>query len=245
MGLERVKIVLVEPRGGLNVGSVARVMKNMGLSQLVLVNPYCDPLGLDARKMAVHGLDVLENAQIFESLASALADCYCVMATAGRVQNSDFCFESPRSTLPDLLLEQGNSALLFGSEDRGLNNQELHYAQRWIEIPANPDYPSLNLAQAVAICAYELYQLQTYSPLRRSATAMPASFAQKEGYYQQLEQTLFSIGYLYPHTAESRMKKFRTLFDRANLNQQEIALLRGILSQMDWAIDPTKRKPQG
>jgi len=238
--LENLRIILVEPAGPLNIGSVARVMKNMGLKQLWLVKPHCNHLGEEARQMAVHGDDVLNNAQIVDSLVEALTGCNRAIATTGRSRTASITLESPRVALPWLLNENLNSALIFGPEDRGLSNQELKYAQRCIGIPSNPEYPSLNLAQAVAICAYELYQLAKENPPNQEETTENlASLDLLEGYYQQLETLLLKIGYLYPHTATARMEKLRRLYHKAQLTQEEVTSLRGILSQVDWSLQYT------
>ncbi|MBW4545964.1 MAG: RNA methyltransferase [Symplocastrum torsivum CPER-KK1] len=243
MGLARVKIVLVEPAGALNVGSVARVMKNMGLSQLVLVNPQCDPLGVEARQMAVHGVDILETAQQVETLPLALTGCQRAIATTARVRSLSTQLEHPRVALPWLLEEAVTSALIFGPEYRGLSNVELNYAQRFVCIPSSADYPSLNLAQAVAVCCYELFQLaqgfpevepQNFFPTPQPIDAAPLEVL--EGYYEHLEAVLLKIGYLFPHTATARMEKFRSLFNRATPTAGEVAMLRGILRQMEWAL---------
>ncbi len=239
--LKQIKIVLVEPAGALNVGSIARIMKNMGLRQLVLVNPQCDPHGEEARLMAVHGRDLLKEARQVDNLAQALEGCQCAIATTARSRSLPTTLESPRSLLRTLLTNNLSSAIIFGRENSGLRNDELSYAQRFIEIPANPEYPSLNLAQAVAVCAYELYQA-TIQPevevIKNSTPPNPdiAPIDILEGYYQHLESVLLKIQYLYPHTVESRMEKFRRLFNRANLTEEEVAMLRGILRQTDWAI---------
>lgn len=272
--LSQVRIVLLEPAGPLNVGSVARVMKNMGLSRLVLVNPQCDPLGEAARLMAVHAADVLEGAQRVATLADALQGCLRAVATTGRDRAlPNTALESPRSCLPWLLASTSTStstdspppsALIFGREDRGLNNEELNYAQRFLRIPSHPDYPSLNLAQAVAVCCYELYEAAQQAGAIAAKTAAvdepgqssllpsgstssmvsvfepPATLDRVEGYYQQLEAMLLQIGYLYPHTASSRMEKFRRLFNRAYLTEPEVAMLRGILTQMKWALQQAR-----
>lgn len=253
--LALIRIVLVEPAGPLNVGAIARVMKNMGLHNLVLVNPQCDPLDGAARQMAVHAGDVLEAAQQVATLPLALQGCQRAIATTVRTRTTQTRLESPRSGLPWLLepplkpasLPQ-HSALIFGPEDRGLSNTELNYAQRFVRISSSPTYPSLNLAQAVAICCYELYQSayvepvtallgsQTLHPLLPPGLEMPASIDALEGYYQQLEAVLLKIGYLYPHTVASRMEKFRRLFNRTQLSDAEIRMLRGILTQVTWAL---------
>lgn len=243
---DNVRVVLVEPAGALNVGAVARVMKNMELRQLVLVNPQCDPLGEDARKMAVHAVDILETAITVATLPQALQNCQRAIATTGRARSKNFQIEHPRAALPWLL--EAPSALIFGPEDRGLNKEELNYAQRFVRIPANSAYSSLNLAQAAAICFYELYQaamsansldnLQHSQTAAKSAFPPPtqpaASIEALERYYQHLQDVLLQIGYLYPHTVASRMEKFRRIFNRAQLSTSEVTMLQGILSQIEW-----------
>jgi tRNA/rRNA methyltransferase len=260
LSLASVRIILVEPAGARNVGSVARVMKNMGFDHLVLVNPQCDHLGEDAQQMAVHGRDILEAAEVVRSLPEGLADCCRAIATLGRPY-AEATPEHPRSALPWLLegsllsnSPPSSTALIFGPEDRGLSNDELSHAHRFITIPSNPAYPSLNLAQAVGICCYELREIASSQELRQEpakdldnqsmsslqiAPPLPdrsASIAELEGFYQHLESLLLAIGYLQPQTANSRMKKFRRLFNRAMPSSEEVTMVRGILSQMNWAI---------
>ncbi|MEM7773465.1 MAG: RNA methyltransferase [Cyanobacteria bacterium P01_A01_bin.37] len=302
--LSRLRIVLVEPAGPLNLGSVARVMKNMGLSQLILVNPHCHPHDDDARLMAVHAADVLKSARIVATLPEALVGCHRAVATTARDRDIlDAPLEHPRHILPWLIGQQEvqaassftpqpialESALIFGPEDRGLSNTELSYAQHCLRIPTSSLYPSLNLAQAVAICCYELYQIAIFnwqnaihedaresesgfpsSPLVPAEPAIspqliqhsaakqitvshdaeggeplenssyPAPLDDMEGFYQHLEATLLSIGYVFPHTADSRMKKFRRMFNRATLTTTEVSMLRGILRQVGWAMNHNK-----
>ncbi|MEB3290058.1 MAG: RNA methyltransferase [Leptolyngbya sp.] len=270
--LDHVRIVLVEPAGPMNVGSVARVMKNMGLRQLVLVNPQCDPTSPESWRMAVHGREVLDSAQVVATLPEALAGCQRAAATTGRIHPQQHGLESPEAVLPWLLSVDSpaplTTALIFGPEDRGLSNEELIHAQRWIRIPASDAYPSLNLAQAVAVCSYLLHRQAIAPPAQgtgvngawaSSAVAQPsdhpvaagplppaprvasprvepASLDQIDGFCQDLETILLKIGYLYPHTAASRMAKLRQLLHRADPNSQELAMLRGILRQVNWAI---------
>lgn len=263
-GLNQVRIVLVEPAGARNVGSVARVMKNFGLHQLVLVNPQCDPQGPEARQMAVHAADLLAQAQTVTNLPQALAGCQRAIATTDRPRTLNIPLESPRTALPWLL--QAPAALIFGPEDRGLNNQELNHAQRWVGIPTSPDYSSLNLAQAVAVCCYELHLSQASPETTASPAIAPAGISSENlikswssstlpptattlaspepaatleelaAYYAHLEAVLLKIGYLYAHTAASRMQKFKRLYNRCQLSAQELAMLRGVLRQVEWAI---------
>ncbi|MDK3155418.1 RNA methyltransferase [Kamptonema cortianum] len=249
--LARVKIILVEPAGALNVGAIARVMKNLGLSQLVLVNPRCDRASGEARQMAVHAADLLEAAEVVNSLPEALKGCQRAIATTARARALETPLEAPRSTLGWLL--EAPSALIFGREDRGLTNEELNYAQRFVRIPSSEAYPSLNLAQSVAICCYELSQSargeasESANPLMKkksiSSLGETASLENLERYYQQLESVLLKIGYLYPHTVASRMEKFRRLYNRTYLTDNEVAMLRGVLSQVEWAIAQQERSP--
>jgi tRNA/rRNA methyltransferase len=239
--IEAVKIVLVEPAGERNIGSIARVMRNMGLSQLTIVNPQCDYLSEEAQIMAVHGREVLQQAEIVDTLPEALQKCHRAIATTARPRGIPTALETPRQAIPWLLEPNIRSALIFGPEDRGLSNQELSYAQRFICIEANPEYPSLNLAQAVGICCYELYHcyqsLTSQEQTAQKQNEELATMEQLEGYYQHLESVLLKINYIYPHTARNKMEKLRRIINRVNLNQQELALLRGILRQGEWGLN--------
>ena len=257
--LDEVRIVLVQPIGPLNVGSVARAMKNMGLRHLVLVSPLCDYLGEQARLMAVHAQDLLEAARVVATLPEALAGCTKAIATTSVERSRSIELENPKIALP-WLLQSGPSALIFGSEDRGLSNDELKYAQRFVRIPSSDAYHSLNLAQAVAVCCYQLYQSaisqddavgenapgsmtnefsclsSPHPPLKAGETLGSVPLEALEQYYEHLEAVLLKIGYLYPHTAQSRLEKFRRLLNRATPTPEEVSMLRGILRQMEWAL---------
>ena len=235
LSLAQLRIVLVEPAGPLNIGSVARVMKNFGLSQLVLVNPQCDPYSGDAKQMAVHAYDLVEAAITVKTLAEALVGCHRAIATTARPRDLQTPLESPELALPWLVDAALPTALIFGPEDRGLNNDEMLHAQRFIKIATCPTYESMNLAQAVAVCCYELSRVGQRPVENAFATDATAPLDVLDGYYHHLESILLKIGYLYPHTASSRMQKFRQLGHRASLSAQDVAMLRGILRQIDWA----------
>jgi tRNA/rRNA methyltransferase len=244
--LDLIRIVLVEPAGALNVGSIARVMKNMGLQQLVIVNPRCEVFGEEATRMAVHAIDLLETARIVPDLTTALAGCTRVIATTARDRAIPTQLETPRQALP-WLFASDPTALIFGREDNGLTNAELNYAQRYIRIPVGSAYSSLNLAQAVGVCAYELQMCASEPEVTDRIASIPiqsdlAPIEQVEGYYQQLETLLLDIGYLFPHTAAHRMEKIRRMYNRSQLSPNEVALLRGILSQFRGALDRASQK---
>ena len=246
--MSNIRIVLVETAGARNLGSVARVMKNFGLSELWLVNPQCDRFSDEAIQMAVHAPEILENAQIVHSLPEALVGCQRAIATSGRIDKGEVQVISPHQGL--IWLSQVETrAIVFGAEDRGLSNAEIQHCQQVMRIPVNPDYPSLNLSQAVGICCYQWQILQdtsishenltsqTAQDLLKSAPIDLATREELEAYYQQLESVLLKIGYVYPHTAFARLQKFRHIFDRANLSSSEVTMLRGILRQVNWATD--------
>lgn len=237
MSLSTIRIVLVEPAGPLNLGSVARVMKNFGLSQLFLVSPQCDRRSEEALLMAVHAHAILENAQVVNTIPEALQGCHFAIATIGREYSGQLPLESPTDALPSLFTASDQPvALIFGREDRGLSNEEINYAQKLIYIPTNPEYPSLNLATAVAICCYELSEIAQINLIENKPIPETAPAELREIYYQELETLLLNIGYLYPHTAARRMEKFRHLYNRANLQTKEVTMLLGILRQVEWAI---------
>ncbi len=237
--LPKLRMVLVEPAGALNVGSVARAMKNFGFTQLVLVKPRCDPFGSEARQMAVHAAELLAQAQLVASLPEALSGCQRVVGTTGRHGPLPSAAQIPARGLSWLLESTiSATALVFGPEDRGLSTDELAYCQRFVTIPTDDAYASLNLAQAVAICCYELRQLAVAEVGFAPSDPGPpeAEITELEDYFAQLQTILLQIGYLYPHTARSRMAKFRALLNRAHPTAAEVAMLRGTLRQLNWAL---------
>lgn len=195
--------------------------------------------------MAVHAGDLLATAQIVPDIPTALIGCTRVIATTGRDDNVPSPLETPRQALPWLVTSNEPTALIFGREDNGLTNVELNYASRCIKIPVAGEYSSLNLAQAVGVCAYELQMCaSSINDLDRANPQILIPQQDKiatvdlvEGYYQQLETLLLEIGYLFPHTTARRMEKIRRIYNRSQLSPNEVALLRGILSQVRWAID--------
>ena len=236
-------LVLVEPAGPLNVGSVARLCANFQIPQLRLVAPRCDHLGSEARQMAVHGEAVLENAQLFTDLAGALADCQRVVATSGRVETESLPLSDPGPAMRWLwegATREASAALVFGREDRGLSNAELLQAGRVVRLATSDVYASLNLSHAVAICLHELQGCKSRSD--RTSPTLPSAGDSElcnrgalEATLADAEALLLEVGFLYPHTAEARMAKLRALLQRAQVQQPEVALLRGMVRQLRWA----------
>jgi len=235
----KVVLVLVEPAGPLNVGSVARLCANYEISQLRLVAPRCDPNDPQARLMAVRGGPQLAAAQCFDRLADALADCGRVLACSGRREQQERPHLAPAEALAWLLQPQmgpANVALVFGREDHGLHNSELDQAGRLLRIPTGPSYGSLNLSHAVAICLATLEQQRqnTVPSSAVSTSALPPQGA-LEATLTDAEALLLEVGFLYPHTARARMAKLRQLLLRAEASADDVALLRGMVRQLRWA----------
>jgi len=244
-------VVLVEPAGPLNVGSVARLCANFEIDQLRLVAPRCDHRGPEARQMAVHGEALLEQARLYPDLAAAIADCQRVVATSGRIETESLPLSEPGPALHWLCQHNTNpagrnnpmAALVFGREDRGLSNAELLQAGRVVRLATSEAYASLNLSHAVAICLHELQACRT-QPLPVPAVS-PAPITSSdddlcsrgalEAALADAEALLLEVGFLYPHTATARMAKLRALLQRAQVQEPEVALLRGMVRQLRWA----------
>ena len=232
-------MVLVEPAGPLNVGSVARLCANYNIQDLRLVSPRCDPADPEAVRMAVHGDAVLQHATIFPSLLDAVADCQQVVASCGRIDHGEIPLQSPEEIAPWIQTgrTQGlRSALVFGREDRGLSNEELLISHRVFKLHTGDTYPSLNLSHAVAVVLHELererrLQTQPDAPV----SEIPASAPELDGCLRDAEELLLEVGFLLEHTAKARMAKVKGLVQRALIRSDEVALLRGMVRQLRWA----------
>lgn len=233
------KLVLVEPAGPLNVGSVARLCRAYGIEELRLVAPRCDPLSDEARLMAVKGLPLLQQARLFPTLAAALADCGGVVATSGRPEGEPLPLEDPDDALAWLLASDPvlPSALVFGREDRGLSNDELLQAGRLLQIPTPTPHGSLNLSHAVAVVLHDLHRLarQAPAPAVAAVAEAPCPRGVLEAMLSDAEELLLEVGFLLPHTAHARMAKLRALLQRGQVSAPEVALLRGLVCQLRWA----------
>jgi tRNA/rRNA methyltransferase len=231
------RVVLVRPQIAANLGATARVMRNMGLSDLVLVAPAADPADVRARQLSTHGEEVLERCRVVAELGEAVADCVLVAATSARVGGL-FRRQSvgtPEEVMPRVAdaMASGPAALVFGPEPSGLSNAEVSRCHFLIHIPTDPTYPALNLAQAVAICLYELrrHRLRRTTP---PPPAAPAPFADQERAYEHLRQALEEIHFLYGDKANSLMHGLRHLLGRAGPTPMEVDLLLGLARQLRW-----------
>jgi len=243
--LANIAVVLVEPQGGLNIGSVCRVMANFGLSDLRLVNPQTDHLGDEARRMAVKASGLLESARIYPTLAAALADCAFSIGTTRRFGKYREDFLHPDAAARETLAAagQGQAALVFGREDRGLHTEELDLCRRFVTIPTEESLPSMNLAQAVAVCLYEVTlaagEAAGKGRKRRRKSAPTQSV---EAMYGHMRQTLLDVGYLDPQNPDHVLRTFRRIFARAGLNERDVQVLQGLWSRLDWVEGERKKK---
>ncbi|WP_269622755.1 RNA methyltransferase [Prochlorococcus marinus] len=239
-----VKIILVEPIGEINLGSIARLCKNFDVNELRLVSPRCDPLSPDSLKMAMHGKSFLENAKIYKELIDAVEDCGHIIATCGRIDHGkSIPLNSSKHVLEWILKKSTNKpiALVFGREDRGLSNTELLLAQKVISIQTSKDYPSLNLSHAVAIILNNLYTSKNeFSFLENDSLIEYAPAIELNNFIEDAKKLLLEIGFLHKHTAKSRMSKIQVLLQRGEVRSDEIALIRGILRQLRWFHKKTK-----
>lgn len=244
---DKICVVLVEPKGAGNIGSVCRVMMNFGFSDLRLVNPRVDHLCDEARHMAVKAANLLETVSLHADLAGALADCHFSLGTTRRFgkYREEFLHPDKAASLIYELPEDSRAALVFGREDKGLQASELDLCQQFITIPTSEDFPSMNLAQAVSLCLYELATASDIAPEEPLSDIPPASGETMELMCQHMQKTLLDIGYLDPQNPNHLMRTFRRIFGRQLLNEREVRILRGLWSRIDWlkgGLDEGKQK---
>ena len=233
--LDQIRIVLVNTSHTGNMGSAARAMKTMGLSQMVLVDPQAQPDD-NAYALAAGASDLLANARIVSTLDEAIADCGLVIGTSARSRTLSWPMLNPREAGEKLVTEgmQHPVALVFGRERTGLTNDELQKCHYHVAIPANPEYSSLNLAMAVQTLCYEvrMHWLQREQVGETDMAVDYPSAEQLEGFYQHLEQTLLKTGFIADDHPGQVMSKLRRLFNRARPEAVELNILRGILTSV-------------
>ena len=233
------KVVLVEPAGPINVGSVARLCENFNVNELRLVSPKCNFLAKEAKKMAVRGVNLLEKAKVYEDLNTALTDCSRIIATCGRREHGEIPLYSNKDALCWTLKSNREEtiALVFGREDRGLSNEELLKANKVISLNTSENYPSLNLSHAVAIVLHQYNQLNELDLLKHhTKISYPANLIKVEDCINDAGSLLLDIGFLMKHTYKAKMTKIKQLLLRSEIKDDEVALIRGIISQARWKI---------
>ncbi|MEQ8857765.1 MAG: RNA methyltransferase [Pseudomonadales bacterium] len=234
--LSRIRVVLVEPSHPGNIGGAARALKTMGLSRLAVVNPkrFPDP---QAEWRAAGATDVLDAVEVFDSVADAIADCHWVVGTSTRSRRIPWPVKSAAEVAADILARPADQrvAVLFGRETNGLSNEELQCCHCHLQIPANPEYPSLNLAMAVQVVCYELFEQSGIVTPQAGWDQPPASAAAFDDFIEHLKTVLVNGEFLDPDNPGQTLTRLRRLFLRAGLDEKEVAMLRGVLRDLDPA----------
>lgn len=231
--LDNIRIVLSHTSHPGNIGAVARAMKTMGLHSLYLINPKCFP-DAEADARAANAIDILQQAKVCAELDVALENTVLTAAVTARPRELSHTIFDARQGAMELVqqAQQQPVALLFGREHSGLTTAEVNKCQVIIHIPANPQYPSLNLASAVQVMAYELRMALTGNPTRPAVSGVTANFNELELLYTHLEQLMIASGFLDPQKPKLLMQRVRRLFARARLEKEEVQILRGILTAL-------------
>jgi TrmH family RNA methyltransferase len=238
-----VRIVLIDPSHPGNVGSVARAMKNMAVTDLVLVRPRSFPHP-ESNALAAGADDILANARVVSTVSEAVADCGFIAGTTSRPRSYYWEFTTPRDVAQRIavLPDENRVALLFGSERYGLGTEDLQYCNVLVRIPANPDYCSLNLAMSVQLLTYEIFMARE-QPQSKTQLELPlAPAGDVEHFYNHLHQVLNEIDF--EDKTGHLMERLRRLFNRAQMDRNELNILRGILSAVQGRRGQSSRRPQ-
>lgn len=234
------RIVLVQTYHPGNIGAAARAMKNMGLADLVLVRPRDFP-SKEATSRAGQANDILANARVVDSLQAAITDCGWVIGTSARGREFQLPQGTPRAWAPRMIAEAERHpvAVVFGRERMGLPNEDILQCHAHMMIPAHPEYPVLNLAQALQVICYELYMAQLTPPLAEPEDPDDAfdypDNATQEHFYQTLENSLRVNGFLSRDPAGRTMQRLKTVFKRARPNRKELNTLLGAIKALSRA----------
>ncbi|OOF36264.1 tRNA (cytosine(32)/uridine(32)-2'-O)-methyltransferase TrmJ [Rodentibacter rarus] len=235
---DNIRIVLIETSHTGNIGSAARAMKTMGLSQLYLVSPKS--IDEQSIALAAGADDIVNNANIVSTFDEAIADCSLVIGTSARLRHLQSTLIEPRECAEKVAQYQGNVAVIFGRERVGLHNDELLKCHYHLTIPANPDYSSLNLAMAVQIVCYELrmaHLMEQQLPDIKSDNQYATS-QDMEYFFNHIEKLYQSLGFI---QNPGVMQKLRRLYTRINIERNELNILRGMLSAVEKRLDLSKR----
>ena len=238
-----IRIVLIEPSHPGNIGSVARAMKNMALDELVLVRPRSFPHA-EASALAAGADDILSGARVVGTTKEAIGDCAFIAGTTSRPRSYYWEFTTPRDVAGRIagLAGENRAALLFGSERYGLANEDLQFCNVLVRIPANPGYCSLNLAMSVQLLAYEIFMARE-QPQSRVQLELPlAPSSDVEHFYAHLGEVLEEIDF--GDRTGHLMERLRRLFNRAQLDRNELNIMRGILSAVQGRRAASARRPR-
>ena len=237
--LQNIRIVLVETSHSGNIGSAARAMKTMGLSNLYLVSPKS--VDEQSITLAAGADDVVRNAHIVDTFEQAIEDCSLVIGTSARLRHLQSTLIDPRKCAEKASAHQGQVAIVFGRERVGLTNEELLKCHYHLNIPANPEYSSLNLAMAVQLVSYEmrmafLTKNKTENALSMIEDIYPTA-QEMEYFFAHTEQVYQSLGFI---QNQGVIQKLRRLYNRSSLEKNELNILRGMLSAIEKRLNLQK-----
>ncbi|ORU93191.1 MAG: tRNA (cytosine(32)/uridine(32)-2'-O)-methyltransferase TrmJ [Cycloclasticus sp. symbiont of Poecilosclerida sp. N] len=243
--LSNIRIVLVQTSHPGNIGATARAMKNMGLSDLALVQPKIFP-SAQATSRASGADNILATASVYSTLESALEPCELVLGASARIRHLGWSEVGPKRGC-ELLIAAAKTArvaLVFGRENSGLTNEELELCHHLLHIPTNPDFSSLNVASAVQVLSYEIYLAVMGEQLIESPKMedRPSTSQEFEGFFNHLLKTLEKTDFLQLYKTKRLQQRIRRIFYRSELNRTEVNILRGILTAVNNKIDGIKRR---
>ena len=232
---ELINIVLVETSHPGNIGSVARAMKTMGLSKLSLINPRKFPSG-EANALSGNATDILENAQVYKTIEDAIKTSTFVYATSSRnrtIQWPTVNVEEGAELILNQTTAEKEISILFGREDRGLTNEELQLANTHIEIPANPDYPVLNLAMSAQILSYEIFKASHNTQARDWHDYPEVDSANLQMLIDHFIETAVNIDVIHPENPKKIISRIKRMFSRLHPDEMEASFLRGFLAAIN------------
>jgi len=242
--IENIRVVMVETTHPGNIGAAARAMKTMGYNNLYLVKPKIYP-NAEATARAAGADDILVKAIVCDSLEQALQGCVAVVASTARPRTISHSVFTPREYAPKLyeMVKLGPVALVFGRESSGLSNEELEYCNVILQIPTNPEFSSLNVASAIQILCYEFIQLlqledadKTDAEVDDKEKIRLATADEMNYFYEHLEQSMIDVDFLNPEQPRKLMRRLKSLFNRAHLDENEVSILRGFLAAVQEAV---------
>lgn len=228
--LSHIRMVMVNTTHPGNIGAAARAMKNMGLSDLALVEPKVFP-SEEATARASGADDILAAAKVSATLEEAIADCELVIGASARLRAIPWPMLTPREAAQMAAGTTAKTAILFGREHSGLTNEELECCHYLLHIPCNPEFSSLNIAAALQVVAYEIFVAAEENPVEAKPMSPLATGEQMASFYGHLEEALHEVRFLHEKkSSPSLMRRLRRIFNRARLEQKEIHILRGVLN---------------
>lgn len=240
MGLENIEIVLVGTLQSGNIGSVARAMKNMGLSKLTLVNPCCS-VDRQAYIMATHGQEILDNIGTCPTLPDAVEGASFVFGTTARDRKfRTFVYPREMAKKAVALARENSVSIVFGPEDKGLSNEELDICSEVVNIPTMDDASSLNIAQAVVIVCYEIFLAsEQYQEVAEQVVLAPVG--KVEEMYDHMKNAFVEIGFADPENPDHVIGLFKRILTRAGLTEKDVQMVRGVFRQLLWYVNKTKK----